>query len=92
MYIESSVRTSLGLRIISSISCVKIFLSFFYERTNCTFFIVQNPFQIFLSTFDFFRKKTLKILTDEIDENILSPSEVHTDYVDEIILSPSDVH
>ena len=31
-------------------------------------------------------------MTDEIDENIPSPSEVHTDYVDEIILSPSDVH
>ena len=57
------------------------------------FFSVQNPFQIILSTFDFFRKKKLrKILTDEIDENIVSPSEVHTDYVDEIILSPSDVH
>ena len=46
-----------------------------------------------LSTFEFFRIKNLrKILTDEIDEIFLSPSEVRTDDIDEIILSPSEVH
>ena len=38
---------------------------------------------------NFFVKKLKKILTDEIDEIILSPSEVRTDDMDEIILSPS---
>ena len=37
----------------------------------------------------FFVKKLIKILTDEIDEIFLSPSEVRTDDIDEIILSPS---
>ena len=76
---------SRDLRIISSVS-------FFYEKSNHTFFSVWNPFQTILSTFEFFRKKKLrKILTDEIDEIFLSPSEVRTDDIDEIILSPSEV-
>ena len=40
----------------------------------------------------FVKKKLRKILTDEIDEIFLSPSEVRTDDIDEIILSPSEVH
>ena len=46
-------------------------------------------FEHLKSTISFFRKK---FLTDEIDEIILSPSEVRTDDIDEIILSPSKVH
>ena len=38
---------------------------------------------------NFFVKKLIKKMTDEIDEIILSPSEVRTDNMDEIILSPS---
>ena len=53
------------------------FSKFFTKIINHTFLSVQNPFQIILSTFDFFRKKLRKNLTDEIDEIILSPSEVH---------------
>ena len=41
---------------------------------------------------NFFVKKLRKILTDEIDEIFLSPSEVRTDDIDEIILSPSKVY
>ena len=41
---------------------------------------------------NFFVKRLGKILTYEIDEIFLSPSEVRTDDIDEIILSPSKVH
>ena len=49
----------------------------------------EMDFEHLKSTISFFRKK---ILTDEIDEIILSPSEVRTDDIDEIIWSPSKVH
>ena len=69
--------TSLGLRIISSISYVRIFLSFFTWKIK----YAQNHLKWILRTskcmFDFSRKKLRKILTYEIDEIILSPSEVH---------------
>ena len=60
--------------------------SFFYEKFKCA----QNRLKWILNTkksmIDFFIRK---ILTDEIDEIILSPSEVRSDDMDEIILSPS---